>query len=124
MQPSYVILYVKDPAASAGFYTRILGIGPVEASPGFVMYVLSSGLKLGLWKKSEVQPAVSAHPGASELCISTDSREVVDATVAGWRAAGTSIVMEPAALDFGYGFVARDPDGHLIRVFHPGEAPA
>ncbi len=88
MNPNFIILYVKDPTTSAAFYSRLLGTSPVEASPTFVMFALQPGMMLGLWIRSEVQPAVTSEPGASELCISVDSREVVDATVAAWRAAG------------------------------------
>ncbi len=42
--PNFVILYVKDPSASAAFYADVLGRTPVEASPTFVMFALSSGL--------------------------------------------------------------------------------
>ena len=34
--PNFVILYVKDPSASAAFYADVLGRTPVEASPTFV----------------------------------------------------------------------------------------
>ena len=121
MQPNSIVLYVKDPRASAAFYSRLLGISPVEASPTFVMFALQPGMMLGLWIRSEVQPAVTSQPGGAELVIAVDSRAVVESTLASWRAAGAAIAMEPAALDFGYGFVAQDPDGHRIRVFHPGE---
>ena len=121
MRPNFVILYVKDPTASSAFYSRLLGAGPVESSPTFVMFALESGVMLGLWIRDEVQPAVTAPAGGAELAITVDSRAAVDAALREWRAAGTAITMEPTGLDFGYGFVGADPDGHRIRVFCPGE---
>jgi predicted lactoylglutathione lyase len=120
MQPNFVILYVNDPGASAAFYSRLFGSDPVEASPTFVMFALQSGMKFGLWIRNEVSPAAKSQPGAMELDIAVDSRSKVDFTLAEWRAAGVSVVLEPTQLDFGYGFVAQDPDGHLLRVFNPG----
>ena len=49
-----ILLYVTSPEASARFYAQLLGRDPVEASPTFVMFVLPSGLGLGLWGKGGV----------------------------------------------------------------------
>jgi hypothetical protein len=66
--PTYVLLYVADPVASRPFWSTLLGREPVEASPGFVMYVLPSGLKIGLWKAVDVSPpAIGAAPRAVTL---------------------------------------------------------
>ena len=120
MHPNFVILYVDNPGASAEFYSRLFGSDPVEASPTFVMFALQSGMMFALWIRNEVTPAAKSQPGAMELDFAVDSRSKVDSTVAEWRAAGVSVVLEPTQLDFGYGFVAQDPDGHLLRVFSPG----
>lgn len=115
--PNFSILLVDDPAASAGFYERLLRVAPVEASPTFAMFVLPSGLKLGLWSRHTVEPAASGQPGASELVfIAADAAEV-DATHADWRGRGLVILQPPADLDFGRTFLAADPDGHRLRVY-------
>jgi catechol 2,3-dioxygenase-like lactoylglutathione lyase family enzyme len=44
---NFVILYVQDATASADFYARLLGGPPVEASPGFAMFVTPSGVSSG-----------------------------------------------------------------------------
>src|SRR6266478_3033018 len=67
--PNFVILYVKDPSASAAFYADVLGRTPVEASPTFVMFALSSGVMLGLWLRDNVAPAATDSPGGAELAI-------------------------------------------------------
>src|SRR5260370_40642429 len=67
--PNFVILYVKDPSASAAFYADVLGRTPVEASPTFVMFALSSGIMLGLWSRDNVAPAAHAAAGGAEPFI-------------------------------------------------------
>jgi catechol 2,3-dioxygenase-like lactoylglutathione lyase family enzyme len=118
---SYLLLYVNDPAASARFYAALLEQEPIEAHPGFVLFVLPSGLALGLWRRSEVTPPAPvagerAEPGA-ELGFKVADAAAVDATCAAWRARGAEIVAPPVDLDFGRSFVACDPDGHRLRVF-------
>ena len=58
--PNFILLYVDSPTASATFYTELLGHPPVEASPTFVMFALSSGVMLGLWSRHTVEPAATA----------------------------------------------------------------
>ncbi len=115
--PNFVIFYVKDPRASAAFYARLLGSKPVEESPTFVMFALGSGMMFGLWIRNEVKPEVRSAPGAAEIAITAESRDVVESLCAEWKSAGVEIAMDLVQLDFGYGFAARDPDGHVIRVF-------
>ncbi len=118
--PNFVIFYVKDPATSAAFYSRLFGIEPREASPTFVMFALQSGMMLGLWIRDEVSPPVRSEPGAAELAVAVENHGEVDSIFADWKKAGATVALEPVKLDFGYGFAVRDPDGHLIRVFTPG----
>jgi catechol 2,3-dioxygenase-like lactoylglutathione lyase family enzyme len=118
-QPNFVILYVDSPKASADFYTALLGRGPVEASPTFVMFALETGLMLGLWSRQGVKPAPAAAGGGSEIGIVVDQAGAVDATCAAWKARGVRIAQEPTDMDFGRTFVGLDPDGHRLRVFAP-----
>jgi catechol 2,3-dioxygenase-like lactoylglutathione lyase family enzyme len=117
--PNFVILYVKDPSASAAFYADVLGRAPVEASPTFVMFALSSGLMLGLWLRDNVAPAATASPGGTELAITVGDADAVRATHADWSRRQLKIAQPPTAMDFGFTFVALDPDGHRLRVFAP-----
>jgi catechol 2,3-dioxygenase-like lactoylglutathione lyase family enzyme len=117
--PNFAILYVKDPSASAAFYTDVLGRAPVEASPTFVMFALSSGLMLGLWLRDNVAPAATAAPGGAELAITVADADAVRATHADWSRRKLKIAQPPIAMDFGFTFVALDPDGHRLRVFAP-----
>lgn len=117
--PNFVILYVKDPSASAAFYADVLGRTPVEASPTFVMFSLSSGVMLGLWLRDNVAPAADAAAGGAELAIAVADADAVRATHADWSRRKLPIAQLPTAMDFGFTFVALDPDGHRLRVFAP-----
>lgn len=115
-----VILLVADPAASATFYRDLLGLEPTEQSPTFAMFALPSGVGIGLWSSTTVEPPPSGTPGAAELCF---MEEDVDAVHAAWTARGVRIAQPPTDLDFGRTFVALDPDGHRVRVFRPAPEP-
>jgi len=117
--PNFVILYVKDPSASAAFYADLLGRAPAEASPTFAMFALSSGVMLGLWSQDNVAPAVTAQPGGGELAIAVADADAVRAAHADWSRRKLKIAQAPTAMDFGFTFVALDPDGHRLRVFAP-----
>lgn len=112
-----VLLYVKDVIASAKFYEQVVHRGPVELSPGFAMFILPDGQKLGLWKRDAVIPSPSGTPGAGELAWVEADTEAVSTRCQEWRTRGWPIAQEPEQLDFGYTFVALDPDGHRLRVF-------
>ena len=118
-EPNFLLLYVADPLESSAFYADILGRAPVEAQPTFALFVLRSGLKLGLWLKANVQPATSAHNGGSELCFTVENAAEVRATHSAWAERGLPILQTPTEMDFGHTFVALDPDGHRLRVFAP-----
>lgn len=113
----YLLLYVDSPATSANFYSRLLDKPPVELQPTFALFILDSGLKLGLWSRHTVEPAAEAAGGGGELGFSVADKETVDTLYAAWTEQGLRIAQEPIALDFGYTFVALDPDGHRLRVF-------
>ena len=119
---SFIILYVENPKASEAFYADLLGRQAVDASPNFVMFAMASGLMLGLWKRTEVEPAVSAAAGGSEIAFAEENKAAVDARCADWRKRGLTIVQQPTDMDFGRTFVALDPDGHRLRVFTPSQA--
>ncbi|MCH8619828.1 VOC family protein [Undibacterium sp. TS12] len=116
--PAFVLLYVRNPEASAKFYSELLDLTPVELSPTFALFVLKSGLKLGMWSSATVEPAATA-VGGSEMACPVADNATVDAIHTNWVARGLKIDQAPCQLDFGYTFVAQDPDGHRLRVFAP-----
>lgn len=119
--PSTTILYVADPLASARWWGERLALQPVEASPGFAMFVLPGGLQIGLWKAPDVQPAAGA-PGGSELTITLGTHAEVDALHAQWAAQGLQVLQPPTDMDFGHTATLADPDGHRLRAFAPHAA--
>jgi catechol 2,3-dioxygenase-like lactoylglutathione lyase family enzyme len=116
MNPDHVLLYVDNPATSAAFYADLLDLQPVESSPTFALFVLDTGVKLGLWSRKTVEPRAQAFGGCTELAFGVADRSVVNDMYADWSARGVSIAQRPTALDFGYTFVAVDRDGHRLRV--------
>jgi catechol 2,3-dioxygenase-like lactoylglutathione lyase family enzyme len=110
-----IVLYVENPAASAAFYADLFGRQPVESSANFAMFAMPP-VMLGLWSRGEVAPAAGGAPGAIEVDFGVADMGAVDACHADWKARGLRIAQEPTEMDFGYTFVALDPDGHRLRV--------
>ena len=119
LQPSYMILYVDNPLNSSNFYSNLLGQKPVESSPTFCLFVLESGLKLGLWSKLTVEPTITASGTESELAIAVKDKDRVYNLFDEWKKEGLVIIQEVVEMNFGLNFVAADPDGHRLRVFAP-----
>ena len=117
--PNFFILYVADPLASARFYEKLLERPPLESSPTFAMFALDSGVMLGLWSAATVEP-VANPAGGGEMAFSLENDAAVDAAHARWVNLGLPILQAPARMDFGYTFVAGDPDGHRLRAFAAG----
>ncbi|MFL0350717.1 VOC family protein [Stenotrophomonas lactitubi] len=120
-KPSTLLQYVRDVAASATFYSGILGKPPVEQSPGFALFLLGDGAALGLWQRDDVQPPVTAEAGAAELAMVVANPDEVRQLHDAWRALGVQITQAPVALEFGHTFVGVDPDGHRLRVYSRAE---
>jgi hypothetical protein len=116
--PQYALLYVADPVASGQLYSRWLGAPVVESAPTFSLLVLSNGLKLGLWLKSEVDPKAPL-AGSMELAVSLGSKEEVVAIHRSAADFGLRVLEDPADLDFGFATLLADPDGHRWRIYHP-----
>jgi hypothetical protein len=78
---------------------------------------LREGVRLGLWARRGVEPAVEASAGGSEVDFIVPDATALNAKHAQWKARGLRIAQEPTRMDFGLTFVALDPDGHRLRVF-------
>jgi predicted enzyme related to lactoylglutathione lyase len=118
MNVGFIIVYVDNVAASQAFYASLLGRSAIEASPTFAMLPAGPGLMLGLWRRDGVKPAATSGGGA-EVAFPVDNAAEVDAKFAEWSGRGARIALMPTQLDFGYTFVALDPDGNRLRVFAP-----
>lgn len=119
--PNLTILYVNDPTTSAAFYADLLEKQPIEASPTFAMFALSTGSLLGLWSRQTVEPSASFMGGGAEVAFAVQSKQEVDTLHRNWSDRGLTILQQPTQMDFGHTFVASDPDGHRLRVFFPME---
>lgn len=120
--PNFIILYVDNPTISVRFYADLLGRPPIEASPTFAMLALDSGVMVGLWSRHTVEPPAPASAYGGELAFSVASKEAVDSLYADWCQRQLTMAQTPSTMDFGYTFVALDPDGHRLRVFAPSQA--
>ena len=116
---SFLLLHVADDAASAAFYSELLGIPIIERKEGFAMLPLRDGVMLGLWLKETVEPQSSGQTGASEIAFAVADKAAVEALHADWKERGLAIIQAPTRMSFGTTFVALDPDGHRLRVFAP-----
>lgn len=118
---NFILLYVENVARSAEFYSALLEKPVVESSPNFALLPAGEALMLGLWRRGDVAPAAQGGPGASEVALTLADDAAVDALHLRWAAQGAPIAQTPAHADFGYNFLALDPDGHRIRAFHPAD---
>lgn len=115
--PNLLILYVNNAPASRTFYADLLKREPLEETINFAMFALDSGLMLGVWAREKVEPAVTSAGSSTELVFNVDTDSDVEAIHKDWAARGVRIVQAPVHMDFGYTFVALDPDGHRLRMF-------
>lgn len=119
---NFLLLHVKDHAASAALYHDLLGIPIVDQKPDIAILPLREGVMLGLWSRETVEPASTGQTGASEVAFAVADAAAVEATHAEWSRRGLSIAQAPTRMSFGTTFVALDPDGHRLRVFAPAAA--
>lgn len=114
--PTSVILYVTDVEASTTFYRQALNKEPVETFDDFAVFALTDDVTIGLQTRDQIDPAATGTPGSVELSMSYATHDDVDQLYHDWTTLGFPIALEPTTLEFGYTFVATDPDGHRLRV--------
>ncbi|MBB3997457.1 drug:proton antiporter [Aureimonas pseudogalii] len=118
----YLLFHVDDPQTTGGALAALLEVEPVEASPGFVLFVLAA-LKLGLWRREEVLPPAARSGENAEFAMGVDGDAAVDRLHARWQAAGVAILQPPTRLDFGYSLTAALPGPLRVRAFHIAADP-
>ncbi len=114
--PTSVILYVTDVEASTTFYRQALNKEPIETFDDFAVFALTEDVTIGLQTRDQIDPAATGTPGSVELSMSYATHDDVDQLYQDWTTLGFPIALEPTTLEFGYTFVATDPDGHRLRV--------
>ena len=117
--PNFFILYVNDALVSTRFYTDLLGKPPLDASPSFAMFALESGVTLAVWSRHTVEPAVTETGSGVEVVFTASDDAKVDELFSEWQRRDVQIPQSPVKSDFGYTFVALDPDKHRLRVYAP-----
>lgn len=113
---NYLLLPVIEPQRSKPLYTQLLEQQPVQDSETFVLFSLLSGLRVGLWAKTDMRPEAGA-PGGMDIAFSEPNHDAVNRTYERWAELGLEIIQKPTEMAFGFTFTARDPDGHRLRVF-------
>ncbi|MCA0941575.1 VOC family protein [Salipiger pacificus] len=121
MTPNLVLFYVADPVVSAAFYERLLGIRPEAVFPTYAAFAFGNGLSLGLWSEGAKDFVSGGSGHRSELAFMVPDDAEVERLHELWRAMGVTIEQAPLDAVFGRTFVARDPDGHRIRVCTPDD---
>ncbi|MBX9816126.1 MAG: drug:proton antiporter [Proteobacteria bacterium SG_bin5] len=116
---NFILLHVRDHAASAALYAELLGLPVVEQKDDISILPLRDGVMLGLWARATVAPASSGQAGASEIAFAVADAAAVERVHDAWRAQGLTIAQTPTAMPFGTTFVGIDPDGHRLRVVAP-----
>ncbi|ARM35232.1 drug:proton antiporter [Legionella longbeachae] len=117
LDPNLVLFYVRNLEGSTNFYSELLNTHPIHTESDYVMFLLKSGLRLGLWSQSVVEPQPTLLGGGSELAFLVDSEPTVDKLFGYYQHKDFTIIQQPTHMDFGYTFVTCDPDGHRIRFF-------
>ncbi|WP_298622860.1 VOC family protein [uncultured Legionella sp.] len=121
MNPDFNILYVNDLAISTRFYTELFDLQPEEGSPTFTMFRFSSNTALGLKSVHSVEPEAMSGGSGGEMGFTMEHMNAVDSLYAKWTQRGLKIIQAPVHMNYGYTFVATDPDGYRIRVFTPAQ---
>lgn len=119
---NFLLLHVRDHAASAVLYQELLGIPIVDQKADIAVLPLRDGVMLGLWSRDTVEPESSGHTGASEIAFAVADIPTLAAMHDDWSRRGLTIIQAPTLMSFGTTFVALDPDGHRLRVFAPPTA--
>ncbi len=121
MTKAHFILYVADQAASAAFYSAVLGEVPRLNVPGMTEFDLAAGAVLGLMPEAGIvrllgdglpDPARAAGVPRAELYLLVDQASTYFGRAV---QAGATELSPVAPRDWGHcvGYV-QDPDGHVV----------
>jgi len=117
---SLVTLGVGDLARAYAFYEAL---GWQAAWNEDVVFFQAGGMVVALWSRASLAEDSGAEDaggwGGITLAHNVRTREEVDAVIEEARAAGATIVREPAETFWGgYSAAFHDPDGHAWEVAH------
>jgi catechol 2,3-dioxygenase-like lactoylglutathione lyase family enzyme len=130
MNSSYFILYVSNQAASAAFYTRVLGSSPRLNVPGMTEFVLPDGAILGLVPESGIRRLLGPDlpdPAGAHGIPRAELYLLVEAPAAYMeraRAAGAAPLSPLQPRDWGHlAAYCLDPDGHVLAFAAEMQTP-
>jgi len=123
MSMGIVILYVRDLQKSRKSYAEIVGLPVIEerSDENFVMLNPGGSTFLALEDLKVVPAGRAKEPGSVEIGFTMDD---VDGTFAKWKAQGVEMIQEPETMPFGRNFMAKDPDGHYLTIYHLAPVPS
>ena len=115
----FILVYVENVAASEAFYASILGRPasrilrrPSRCFPPRPASCSAYGAAMASRRRR-------LRPAAARLRFPSTARRKLTRLFADWRGRGVKIAQTPTKMDFGYTFLALDPDGQRLRVFAP-----
>ncbi|MCP0914908.1 MULTISPECIES: VOC family protein [Legionella] len=109
------LIYVSDIARSTLFYKTIFNAEPVFSSPRYVAFAAGNEALFAIWTGGT--PPNTSSERFSEIGIMLPTNADVDNLFAIWcKLPDMHIMQEPSTEVFGRTFLAKDPDGHIIRV--------
>lgn len=109
---------VADLAAALAYYRDRLGFAIDWSDESLGLAGLSQGAAR-LFMAAGGYRAHLGSGGPAVVWLNLDSRDEIDALYERWRAAGAKIASPPAAKPYRlYEFLARDPDGNVLRAFY------
>ncbi|WP_235428283.1 MULTISPECIES: VOC family protein [Xenorhabdus] len=115
VKPNLQLIYVSDIERSTAFYSTIFNAEPVFSSPRYVAFTVGKEAIFAIWSGG-TKPD-NTMPRFSEIGIMLPTCEEVDQLFEKWqRNPNIDIQQEPYTDVFGRTFLAKDPDGHMIRV--------
>ncbi|MDF2578223.1 MAG: glyoxalase [Chlamydiales bacterium] len=114
-KPNLQLVYVSNIEHSTNFYKTLFNCEPAFSSPRYVAFAAGGEALFAIWTGG-VKPDLAA-PRYSEIGIMLPTGKDVDNLFEEWRKnPHINIVQEPYDEVFGRTFLAKDPDGHIIRV--------
>lgn len=119
LDPSYVIINVKDMERAVSFYTDVLGFEKVGTPTGGVTDLNSGHIRIGL---HSYDPSQAAKEGSIELVLSADCKiEEVENSLKknGAKIIAPTYEFPRKGHPYGKVLTFKDTEGNILHVFEP-----
>ena len=107
----------RQPAEQRCLLSTLTGTGTVELSPGFALFVLNNGFKLGMWAKQGVKPAATLTGGGGELGFCARIRKRSRRAITSGANSGCRLSKRRPRWRSVTPSWRGIPDGHRLRVY-------